>query len=347
MAERQIIDISAGSILRALALILLFVLLYLLADVLIIVLFAIVIASAVSPFVDWFEKRRVPRLIGALLLYLMVFALVIILSYLVIPSVSQDLSQLTTYLPRLAQQVSTSLDTVQNSSGKYFDFVGEIQNLLEVLSSYLQQFSQSALNLIASAFGGALAFVAVVVMSFYLSVMKRGIEGFLAAIVPARYETYVFDLWKRAETKVGLWLQGQLLLALLVGLLVYVGLSLMGVRFALIFGILAMALEIVPIAGPVLSAIPAIGMALLQDPTLGLWTLVFYVVIQQFESHVLVPIIMGKTLGLNPVVVLVSLLVGAQLAGISGMLLAVPVATIIVEIIEDMAKLKSSRAQSA
>jgi predicted PurR-regulated permease PerM len=173
--------------------------------------------------------------------------------------------------------------------------------------------------------------------------MKNGIENFLASVVPERYEDYVTDLWRRVEVKVGLWLQGQMLLALIVGLLVFVGLTLLKVKFALLFGLLAMALEIVPIAGPVIAAIPAILMAFIQSPTLGLWVLIMWVVIQQTENHVLVPLILGKTTGLNPVVVILAILVGAQLAGIAGALLAVPVATIFVELLDDMARLKSSR----
>jgi predicted PurR-regulated permease PerM len=199
------------------------------------------------------------------------------------------------------------------------------------------------LGLAVSVFGGLFSFVAILVISFYLSVMKNGIENFLASVVPDRYEGYVTDLWRRVEVKVGLWLQGQMLLALIVGLLVFIGLTLLKVKFALLFGILAMLLEIVPIAGPVIAAIPAILMAFVQAPTLGLWVLIMWVAIQQTESHALVPLILGKTTGLNPVVVILAILIGAQLAGIVGALLAVPVATIFVEVLDDMARLKSSR----
>ncbi len=341
--ERQQVDISTVSVFRALLLVFAFVLFYLLSDVVLILLFAIVVASAVSPFVTWFEKRGLPRLGGVLLLYAVVILLVVVLSTLVVPSVSSDLSNLTTYLPKVTQQISTSLDTVQQNSSKYFDFVGEIQNLAGVLAGYLQQFSQSALSLVVSAFGGLFSFVAVIVISFYLSIQRKGIENFLSAVVPERYETYIVDLWKRVEVKVGYWLQGQLLLGLIMGLLVYVGLSLLKVKFALIFAILIMILEIVPVAGPVLAAIPAILMAFLQDPSLAIWVMLFYIVVQQFESHVLVPIVIGKTTGLNPVVVILAILVGFHLAGVLGALLGVPMATIIVEVLDDMARNKSAR----
>ncbi len=343
MAERQIFDISTASVFRAMLVVLGFGVLYLLSEVVLILLFSIVVASGVSPFATWLAKRGVPRILGVLSLYLMVLAIGVVLSSLVLPSVLSELSSLTSLLPKLTMQISDSLDTVQQGSPKYFDFVAELQNILELLSGYLQQFSQSALNLLAGAFGGVFAFVSILVISFYLSVMKDGIQNFLSAVVPERYEEYVIDLWHRVEIKVGLWLQGQLLLALIVGLLVFIGLSLLGVKFALVFAIIAMMLEIIPIAGPVLAAIPAVLMAFIQEPILGLWVLIMWTVIQQSENHILVPLVLGKTTGLNPVVVILAILIGWQLAGVAGALVGVPVATIFVELLDDMARFKSSR----
>jgi predicted PurR-regulated permease PerM len=332
-----------ASVFRALVPVLLLVLLYMLGNVLVILLFAIVIAAAVNPFVAWFEKRRVPRIVGVLILYVMVIALIVLLSSLIVPSLSRDLSQLTSYIPELTQDISSSLDSVQEGSPRYFDFINEIQNILELIGGYLQQFSQSTLGLVIGAFGGVVSFLAVIVISFYLAAMKDGVESFLEAVVPERYEAYVIDLWKRAEAKMGMWLQGQLLLALMVGLMVYVGLAILGVRFALILAVMAMMLELVPMAGPVLAAIPALGIALLQGPQMALWVLLLYLAVQQLENHVLFPLIMGKATGMNPVVVILAILIGGQLAGIAGAILAVPVATIFVEVMDDVARAKTSR----
>lgn len=340
-------EISTGSILRAIILVLFFVFLYALQNVLIVFLFGLIIASAISPFANWLDQKGVPRLWGVLLLFLIVLGLFGLIASLVIPSLSADIDQLVTTLPVVFEKVSTSLEDVQQGAPAYLDFVSEIQNILSALSSYLQQSSQSVVGLVVGIFGGIISFIAVLVISFYLSVTRKGIESFLESVVPEKYESYVKDLWKKSERKVGLWLQGQLLLALIVGLVVYVGLSLMGIKFALILGLLAFAFEIVPVVGPVLAAIPAVLLAFLQDPVMGLWVIVFYVVVQQLENHILVPVVMGRTVGLNPVVVIIALLIGAQLAGIAGMILSIPVATVIVEVIDDMAKKKESRRQVA
>ena len=137
--------------------------------------------------------------------------------------------------------------------------------------------------------------------------MKKGIETFLGSVVPEKYEGYVIDLWKRSELKVGRWMQGQLLLALMVGLVVYIGLSIIGIKYALALGILAMVLEIVPMVGPVLAASPAVFLGFIQSPSLGLWLIVFYTVVQQLENHIIVPKVMQKAVGLNPIIIIIAM----------------------------------------
>src|SRR3989344_725908 len=347
MPDHIHVEINTSTIVKTVLVILFFVFLYVLKDVLIIFLFAIIIASAISPFANWLDEKKFPRLFGVLLLFLVVLALVVGVLSLIIPYVSQEISQLVTILPQFVAKVSVSLEKVQQGSPQYLDFISEIENILQGFSDYLQQSSQSILGLIIDIFGGVMSAIAILIISFYLSVTKNGIENFLGSNVPEKYEGYALNLWKRAELKVGLWLQGQLLLGLIMGLLVYVGLSFMGIKFALVLGVLAAVLEIVPMVGPVLAAIPAIFLAFLLSPALGLWVIVFYIVVQQLENHLLVPFVLGKTVGLNPVVVIIALLVGQQLAGIPGMILSVPIATIIVEMMDDFAKHKDSRSQSS
>ncbi len=344
MSEHQTIDIHTSAILKVIFIILALFFLYLVKDVIIILFLAIIIASAVGPFANWLEEKKIPRLLGVLLLYLAFFGLIIFFFSLIVPFLASELGQLTQALPKFVSSLSGALDKAQQTtSSRYFDFFSEIQNLLDSFSQFLQVYSQSAFNLIINIFGGVVSFFAIIVISFYLSVMRRGIIGFLSSILPEKYEEYVVSLWKRAEYKVGRWLQGQLLMALSVGLIVFVGLSLLHVKYALLLGVLAMVLEIVPVVGPVISAIPGVIFAFLQSPAMGVWILVFYVVVQQIESQIFAPLILGKTLGLNPVTVIVSLLIGGKIAGLLGILLSVPVAVVIVEILDDVARHKENR----
>jgi len=344
LAEHQTLDISATAIFKVAFTILALAFLYLVRNVLVILFFAIIIASAITPFANWLEQKRIPRLLGVLLLYLTFFGLIVFFLSLIVPVISSELSQLTQALPEFISNISGALEKAQQTTAtRYFDFFSEVQNLLDSFSQFLQVSSSSALNLIINVFGGLLSFFAIIVISFYLSVMKQGVAGFIRSVLPTKYEDYIISLWKRAEHKVGRWLQGQLLLALSVGLMVFVGLSLLKIKYALLLGIVAMILEIVPIVGPVISAIPGVVLAFAQSPILGIWVIVFYVAVQQIESHILTPLVLGKTLGLNPVTVIIALLVGGTLGGIIGILLSVPVAVIVVEIFDDLAKQKESK----
>lgn len=335
------VDIEAKTIIKIILIVLAFVFLYLLRDVLAVLFLAIMIASAVSPFATWLETKRIPRLLSVLVLYIVFFGLMALLISLVIPILSYELSQLAQVLPKFFAGLNNALESAQGSP--YLSFVGDLQNILASFSQFLQVSTASMLNFIIHIFGGVVSFIAIIVISFYFSVMKQGIPSFLQSVLPDAYEGYVIGLWRRAEYKVGRWFQGQLLLALSVGLVVFVGLSIMNIKYALLLGIIAIIFEVVPMVGPVLSAIPALVLAFAQSTTLGIWVLIFYIVVQQLEGHVLAPVILGKTLGLNPVTVVIALLIGAKLAGILGVLMAVPVAVVVVEVIEDMAQQRQNR----
>lgn len=339
--KHHVVEISTVSILKFIFVILFLILLYLVRQVLVVLLFAIIIASAVGPFGNWLDRKKFPRLLGILILYLVVFVLIVFILSLVIPFASQEVGELAQDLPRFIAKVSAVLETIKGESPRVFEIITELQGLLDGLSQFLQESSQSALGFIIKVFGGAISFLGIIVISFYLSVMRGGIDTFLRSVIPDRYEDYVLDLWHRSENKLGKWLQAQILLSLIVGLATFIGLSLLKIKFALILAILAMVLELVPNVGPVLAAIPAVTIGFFQSTSLGIWVFALYIFIQQIENHVLVPLIMGRTLGINPVVVIIALLVGFNLTGILGLLLAVPVATIIVEFFNDIKKEKA------
>ena len=149
-----------------------------------------------------------------------------------------------------------------------------------------------------------------------------------------------------AREKMGKWLRAQLLLAVLVGLLVYFSLIILGfatgqhIQYAFLLGLLAAVFEVIPVIGPILAAVPAVLTAFLIDPYLGLITVLIYIAVQQIESQVIVPVVMGRSVGLNPIVVVLALLVGANLGGILGIFLAVPLASVFLEFIVDIDKKK-------
>ena len=174
---------------------------------------------------------------------------------------------------------------------------------------------------------------------------ENGVGNFLAVIVPNKYENYVLGLWKRVETKIGYWFQGQLLLGVLVGVLVYLFLIVFGVQNAIVLAVIAACFEIIPLFGPILAAIPAIAVGYAQEGvTLALIVAGVYLIIHQFENHLIYPLVVKKIVGVPPLIVIVALIVGGQLAGFLGIFLSVPIATLLMEWFNDLEKSKLSKA---
>ena len=181
----------------------------------------------------------------------------------------------------------------------------------------------------------------VLVVSFYLSISRNALDNFLRAILPPQFEVYAHSLWVRAQYKMGRWLQAQILLSFIMALVVGLGLWILGVKYAFLIAVAVGMLEVVPLVGPIIAGGLATLLALSQSAVLGLWVLVFFIAIQQLENHILVPFLIKKLVGLNPVAVILAILVGAKLGGILGILLAVPIAAVIDEFFDDLAKRKS------
>ena len=340
MNDHVILDIPSRTIIKVVLVLVAAMFVYILRDVLIVLLFSVLIASSVSPFASRLERHRIPRVVGVLIFYMLFIGLAVVFLSLVIPVLSQELNELTHALPGIFERFTT-----QSGPERYLDLVTQFQNFLGASVEFLQVSSASFLTLLVQVFGGLVSFIAIIVISFYFAVMKQGVATFLASVIPEVYEGYAISLWKRMEFKVGKWFRGQVVLALAVGLAVFLGLSILHVRYALLLGMVAMAFEIVPFVGPVMSALPALGLAYLQSPLLALWVLFLYIGVQQLEGNVLTPLILGKSVGLHPVTVIVALLIGGKLAGILGVLLAVPVAVVIVEIFGDLARSRLSPAR--
>jgi predicted PurR-regulated permease PerM len=196
---------------------------------------------------------------------------------------------------------------------------------------------------LTGAISGIITIITIVVLSVYLVAQEEGVKHFVKAVTPLKYRPYIVSLVDRLQEKMGEWLRGQLILMLFVGGLTYLGLWLMGVNYALILAIVAGLLEVIPIIGIPIAIIPALLISFTQNPVLALFVLILYIVIQQVENHILVPKVMQKAVGLNPVFVIIALLVGYKLGGILGVLISVPAATAISVFIKDFYEYKVNR----
>jgi len=306
---------------------------------LIILFLAIVISSSIDGLVSWLQRKKIPRIFGTLLIFLVALTILALLLYTLIPIAIFELQSLLGNLKKIEIPIFGALDISQFVGiDKY---LGNLGNLADVLFSG----GASFLNIVAAVFGNLALIIATLILSFYLTVNRAGVEKFLRIILPIIYEDYIVGIYLRARKKMGRWLQGQILLMLVVGAATTIGLWILGVKYSLILGILAGVLEIVPIVGPIFSGTIAFLVAISESWILGLYVIILFLVIQQAESHLLIPLIMRKTVGISPVVVVIALLAGSQIAGLVGIILAVPTAVVLQEVIEDWGrkKLKTQR----
>lgn len=330
----QYLHISTWTIIRFFAVVVGIVALYFIRDVIAALIFAVIVASAIEPAIEWLKERKVPRILGVIIVYLGIATIFFFIIYLIFPLLFEESRNISLSYPALQKQVISGFEQVETLPFSSF-LPQNIDELLRVPADYMEKLGGGFVNFASTVFGGILSFILIVVFSFYLATQEKGIESFLRLITPLAYEPYAVDLWGRAQKKLGRWLRTQLLLGAVVGVLIFFGLTLLGVRQALLFAILSAIFEIIPVVGPILAAVPAVATALLTSPLLGVLTVALYIVVQQTESHVLVPVVMRKTIGLSPLIVVLALLIGAKLGGIFGILLAVPITAILAEFTND------------
>lgn len=306
-----------------------------LRDTVLTILAAIVIASAIEPAVKALSRHQVPRVVSVLSIYLILVSLLIAFFSLLLPPLLREMSNLIANLPYFLEMLS-----VGGEAGQSLLPLAASQSALESLRELQSTFASTGAGLVSAVstlFGGAFTFVLMIVLSFYLAVQESGIDDFIRLVTPERHQSYALDLWRRSQLKIGRWLQGQIILSMIVALVVYVGLSVLGVQYALLLAMTAGLLELVPVFGSILAAIPAIVIGFLDGGvTLALLVLALYIIVNQVQGNFVYPLVVQKIVGVPPLLVILSLIIGGQLAGFWGVVLAVPIAAILRELVNDL-----------
>jgi predicted PurR-regulated permease PerM len=328
------VEVSWTTLWRIFLMLLLVIAFFLARQTLVVLFLAIIISSAIDGPVSYLQRKKIPRVLGTILIFLISLIILALLLYSLIPIALFELQNLLENLKEIEIPILGKFDISQFA--EISKYLGNLENLINALFSG----GASFLSILFTILGDFVLVITTLILSFYLTINQGGVERFLRAVLPIPQENYIINIYLKSRNKMGRWLQGQLLLMLVVGVATTIGLLILGVKYSLVLGILAGVLEIVPIAGPVFSGAIAFLIALSESFVLGLYVVILFVVIQQTESHFLVPLVMRKTVGISPVVVVLSILAGAQIAGFVGIILAVPTAVVFQEIIEEREKRK-------
>jgi predicted PurR-regulated permease PerM len=313
-------------------------------QVIFIFLVAGLIALVLHPLVHGLERARVPRYVGVFVVYAGFVAVVGLVAYLVWPPVVQQLRNLATALPSMALQASDTVDRLQafsDSAGLGIDVRQQLTAGLKAVADHIPQFTTSVVDVGVTVVREVTYAIIIIVISIYMLLDSRRIGRFVAGHFPTHSESDGEQYVCRAKTAVVDYVKAQVLLSAVMGasvglamwLLSVVGAFPSGGKYALFFGVWAAFMEAIPYLGPVLAAVPPSVVALFDSPLSAVWVIITFVLIQEVEGHVLVPVIMGSRFRVHPLVVIFAILAGGEIHGISGMLIAIPLIPLIKETI--------------
>jgi predicted PurR-regulated permease PerM len=303
-------------------------LVYRLRTLVISVLIAFIFASAISPLVTRLN-RRLPLASSIGLVYLGLIAVVAALLAIIITPLAQQTGTLISTAPDLLGAAQTRLAELQDR----FDLPGDL--LTPNLQGYYGDLAQRApalaagvLNITVGFFTGLAGMLVVLVLAFYWLLERRDVEGTWLSLVPARHRGEAREIIEEIEGKLGAYVRGQLILALIVGILSFAGLLILRVPYSLVLALIGGVGEMIPLIGPFVGAVPAVIIAFATtSPQTAIFVAILYFGIQQTENNLLVPKVMHRSVGLSPMTVLLAVLAGGTLLGIIGALLAVPTAS--------------------
>ena len=320
----QNFTLSYTSIIRVIIVLASLFFIYLIREVVALLFVAVILASVFDPWVDWLQKYKFPRGVSILIIYVVLIAILSLVIVLMVPPIAEQIAQLAKNFPMYYEKLSLGFSNLTES-----EYQPTLPDALQTISSSLGQTTKSVFDTLTGIFGGILSFLVVLVITFYLTVEEKMLKKTINYLTPHKHRKYISDLVNRMQIKMGMWLRGQLVLMLIVGILTYIGLTILGVKYALLLSFIAAILEVIPFVGPWLSAIPAVIVGFSDSPFKVVLILVLYFVVQQLENNIIVPKVMQKAVGLNPIIVITAIMIGGKLGGIIGALLAVPVAAAI------------------
>jgi predicted PurR-regulated permease PerM len=314
------IEISSKTIIFTVGFILLLAIIWLIKDLIFSLFIAFIIAGALKPSVSFLERFKIPRAIASFIIYFLFISIIYGIFALIIPPLLSEMIFLFKNLPEIIKSILPKSNLIIN-----FDF----------LTQNVPGIANQTLNFVRSIFSNIIFVTSTLFFGFYF-LLEKNIERILLGNFFEEIEIKRIELIsQRAQKRMSSWFWGEVILMIVVGTLTYVGLNIIGMKYTLALSVLAGLLEVIPSLGPITSSIPAILIGLSYSPVIGLYCVVLYIVVQQLENNLIVPIIMKKVTGLHPIVTLIAMVIGGKLAGVMGVLLAVPttmfIETILIE----------------
>lgn len=304
------IEISHRTIIFTVLFLLFLGLVYLMRDLILMLFVALLLTAILEPIVNTLSKIKIPRIVSVLVSYFIVFGVIGGVIALIIPALVDQTTSFVNALPGYLSNL------------KIPPYVS--QDVVREVVSRLGSLPGEALRITISIFSNVISVLTVLVFAFYMLLARGKLEDHLGYFFGDEKKKLLGDVVDEIEKRLGGWARGEFALMFVVGLATYIGLSLLGIPFALPLAVLSGLLEIIPLLGPIISAIPGVIIGFGISPLTGIGVAAMAFLIQQLENYILVPKIMQNSVGVSPIVTLIALAVGARLAGITGMIISVP-----------------------
>ncbi len=277
------------------------------------------IATALDPLID-FMCKKMNRLEAIILVYLLGLALLAAILWLVIPAMITQAQVLLKTVPGL-------IDSAQQTLNQY-GFLGNL-NIIDQLKSQIGNAANLIISLPVGIFYSLFEIIVVVFVSLYALALEPGIHDFYFSLFPPQQRERVEHILAQTSAAMGGYVRASFLDGLVMGAFAYAGFLIIGVDFPLVLAVTTAMLELIPTLGPLIAGALAAAFALLQSPTKALIVLVFFIILQQLETHILVPNVMRTQTEISPLAVVFALLVGYEIGGLLGALAAIPIAGIV------------------
>jgi predicted PurR-regulated permease PerM len=312
---------------------LMFWLLYRLQTVLFLFFVAMVLGTAIRPAVEWLYRRGVSRTNGVILVYILIAGLFTAFLAIIVPLLADQTTQLSQNLPEF---YATVRNWLLNSDNRFLRNIGvripaQIGLLLisnPTTEEVIDQVTKTILymNLLIK---GLLSTLAIFLLAYYWNQEGQSVIRTMLSLIPPHRKKKFLEFIDHVEMKMGAYIRGQAILCLMIGVLAFLAYILIGLPFALALGIFAGVMEMIPVFGPAIGAIPALLVALSIGPEKAIWVVIATVLIQTAENIYLLPRVMNKSMGVNPIIILLSMVAFGSVFGFVGVLLALPLAAIL------------------
>ena len=308
-----------------------------LSEIINILVLSSILAYLLNPIVDFFKKKNIPDLWSVIFVYIIIFLIIFIFSFVLIPKIIREFRNIGSILPDYLNKIYEYIDRVQNKYYSNFKnlppqfdgirdiFEENINNLESIIIKWIKKF----VDITTNAFSKIFTLILVPIISFYFLKDKEFFKKKIYLTIPKAYRGEIVKLFKEMDKSISQFIRGRIIVGIFVGITTTIALFILNIDFAFSIGMLAGIADIIPYFGPVIGIIPAVFFALLEGPLKALWVIITFTIIQQIENNIITPKVVGESVGIHPVTVIISLILGGGFFGILGMILAIPVVAVV------------------